>query len=277
MKWFKKLWNWIKDAFEGADDDVLVPMPPEPVPVPVPTTPPPASSGTWAKIPLVPFQIFHFDSFSDFLSKIKATTRLVNLEYDQITQQVVDICHKRGILVCAYMSASYEEWRDDAAQYPKDAKGKKMDDWDECWGNITKVSLQDFLAKRMDLVRDMGCDAIEIDNIDVAFNDVGFKVTPEQNLAAIFMLAGLAHVRGMAFMAKNTPNLCADYAQFVDGAFVESAQEYDEEGDFDPLVAAGKPVYGLEYSGLPKELDGWFINKQSGYFDETPKEIYAAQ
>ena len=170
-------------------------------------------------------------------------------------------------LVC-YFSASFEDWRSDADLYPKDAMGHAMAEWNESWGNIYKRSLRDFLENRMDLAQSLGCDAIEIDNTDPAFNaqEAGFNITPKQNKEALIDLAGRSHKRNMAIFLKNTGDLAAELEPHFDGVFNEQCGQYNECDDFEAFVKAGKPVFQVEYHTC-KPFEGHVVHRKAGYFE----------
>ena len=244
-------------------------------PTPAPTSPvelPPARDGEWFKPSLVHFCITHFKNLSE-LKRIVAMQdyqpKLLNLELDEITPEIISWANSMGIVVCAYISASYEAWREDAKQYPKDAKGDKMQGWDELWGNIAKPSLQEFLKVRMKKAKDIGCKIVEVDNIDIAFNDVGFKVSEKENIQAVKVLIDMAHSLGLAYAVKNTPELAPYFASYADLVFAEEAFENEEDDKYNVYVGYGKPVYFIEYGTNPKGRPGCICQRKSGYFSST--------
>lgn len=269
---FKKIWNWFKNLFESEVNEIKVPETPVNIPQ-IPDPRPTTNSYTLAQ--LMPFSIFHFESLKELKAYIEANPhiKLVNLELDQMSKEACNYLLSKNIKICAYISASYEEWREDSKDYPKSAKGKKMSGWDELWGNICDPALQEFLAKRFDKAKLLGCHFVEVDNVDVALNEVGFSVNKKQNVDAIRKLASIAHSKGLGYFLKNTPDLAKDLVSFVEGAFVEEAQEYEETDKYASFVSAHKPLFGLEY-GKAKGLRGWYVHSQSDYFDKSYKAYY---
>jgi hypothetical protein len=269
---FSKIWNWIKGLFESKTPaNVPPPALPRPIEIPVPQ-----ANQNWPKPYLMPFAIFHYELHIELVNYINNNPylKLVNLELDQIKKEDIAFLIPKGIKVCAYISASYEKWRDDAEAYPASAKGKKMSGWDELWGNISDPKLVQFLISRFNQAKFLGCHFVEVDNVDIAFNDVGFKVTKEQNIAAIKELAKRAHEIGLGYFLKNTPELATNLVYDVDGVFAEEAFENEEEDSYNPFVRAQKPIFGLEYSGSLKAKAGWFTHLQKDYFDKSYKISY---
>ena len=105
------------------------------------------------------FQIFHIDDLDDLKNKLKPNTNWVVLELDQLSKEKVNWLHGQQVKVIAYISCSYEDWRDDADDYPESAKGGEMSGWDERWGDIRDKELVSFLMKRVQNAQKMGCDA----------------------------------------------------------------------------------------------------------------------
>lgn len=252
---------------------------PAPDPVPTPTVPPveptpvPGNPGGWWRPgPIKSFQIFHFDSLADFKKKLKAGTQTVTLELDAIEERggksIVDHAHAQGAKVICYFSEGYEDWRSDQAQYPKDAMGNPMDDWDgERWGDPRKTSLHAFIGKRMDRCKALGADGLELDNIDQHGNqeESGIKISKAENIASQIILAKLAHSKGLAIFQKNAGDISKELVQHFDGAYAESCHRYDECEAF--KVYKGKPVAMIEY-GLTScdPFEGAVCQRKLGYF-----------
>jgi len=217
------------------------------------------------------FQIIHLDKISNPWKIIKNNST-VNTELDQITPKFVIESKRRGVKIVAYFSASYEKWRADAPMYPSSAKGIKMGDWDELWGDISQVELRDFLEIRMKKAKELGVDGIEIDNTDIAYNEVGFKVSPKENRDALIDLAARAHKHGLAIFLKNTGDLAEELAEHFDGVFNESSIRYNEYDDFLPFIKKGRPVYIIEYQHrYCKAVAGAIVQLKKDYFSTNYK------
>ena len=248
--------------------DAPSPAPADPPPTVI--TPAPNEATWWRPGPIKSFQIFHFDGLDQLKNKLKAVD-VVTLELEQVEEvgaQVAAYAHVRGVKVICYTSEGYEDWRTDAAQYPRDAMGDEMDDWDgERWGDPRKPSLHAFLGRRMDRAVAMGCDAVELDNMDQHSNvaESGIKITKAENVAAQIKLAELAHSKGLAIMAKNAGDIAHELAPHFDGVYIEQCNKYDECDDYKAYL--GRPIAMLEY-GLTScaPFAGAVCNKQAGYF-----------
>ncbi|MGH3149012.1 MAG: endo alpha-1,4 polygalactosaminidase [Rubrobacter sp.] len=162
----------------------------------------------------------------------------------------VDRLHARGARVVCYMSAgSWEKWRPDAGEFPASVKGRNLDDWPgEKWLDVRKIeTLRPIMARRMDVCREKGFDAVEPDNIDGYDNGSGFPLTYAHQLAYNRMLANEAHERGLAIALKNDTAQVRDLVNHYDFAVVEECFAYKECGKYSPFDEAGKAVLLAEY------------------------------
>ncbi|MER7399309.1 endo alpha-1,4 polygalactosaminidase [Streptomyces sp. NPDC000151] len=162
--------------------------------------------------------------------------------------------HRRDRKVICYLSVgAWEDWRPDAADFPRSVIGRSNGWKGERWLDIRRLDvLEPLLAERFDMCRDKGFDAIEPDNVDGYANRSGFPLTAAHQLEFNRMVARLAHERGMAVGLKNDlgqiPRLVDDF----DFAVNEQCAEYDECEKLTPFVRAGKAVFHVEYD-LPPE------------------------
>jgi len=103
------------------------------------------------------------------------------------------------------------------------------------------------MAKRMDMCRSKGFDAVEPDLLDGYTNKTGFPLTAAHQLAYNRMIADLAHDRGLAVGLKNDleqiPQLVGDF----DFAVNEQCAEFSECASLTPFVKARKAVFHVEY------------------------------
>lgn len=219
-------------------------------------------------------QCMHTEGVAHLMKYMKEDTNVMVLELSQVVEypKAVKYLKGRGVKLQCYFSASYEDWRDDADLYPEEAKGKKMDNWDELWGDFRKPSLQDFLEKRMKVAKEKGCDGIEIDNTDITFNDVGFKVTLEENMDALIELSERAHKNGLSIFLKNSVGMARELQPYFEGVNNESCQRYNECDNFVSFVVNKKPVFEIEYRKRNcKPYPGHVVHYKRGYFKKKFK------
>ncbi|MFK0174121.1 endo alpha-1,4 polygalactosaminidase [Streptomyces sp. NPDC090306] len=157
--------------------------------------------------------------------------------------------HRAGRRAICYVNVgAWEDFRPDKAAFPASVLGSG-DDWDgERWLDIRQTAvLRPIMAKRFDMCRDKGFDAVEPDLVEAYSNDSGFDLTAADQLRYNRMIADLAHERGLAVGLKNDlPQIPALLKDF-DFAVNEECAQYDECGELTPFVKAGKAVFHVEY------------------------------
>lgn len=121
------------------------------------------------------------------------------------TKAQVDGLKKAGRRTVCYLSTgAWEEFRPDAEAFPKALLGEGNGWEGERWLDIRRLAeLEPLMAKRFDMCREKGFDAVEPDNMDGYRNTSGFPLTAEDQLAYNRLIAKLAHDRGLAVGLKN--------------------------------------------------------------------------
>ncbi|WP_274557609.1 endo alpha-1,4 polygalactosaminidase [Streptomyces spiramyceticus] len=168
--------------------------------------------------------------------------------FDQPASAVADL-HRRGRKVICYLSTgAWEEFRPDAAKFPKSLLGRGNGWKGERWLDIRRTDvLEPLMARRIGMCREKGFDAVEPDNMDGYRNRTGFPLTAADQLRYNRLIARLAHERGLAVGLKNDldqiPQLVGDF----DFAVNEQCAEYNECRKLVPFIKAGKAVFHVEY------------------------------
>ncbi len=131
-------------------------------------------------------------------------------------------------VICYFSGGSYEEWRDDAADFPEEVLGNELDGWaGERWLDIRSDVVKNIMLARLDVAVFKGCDGVEPDNMDGYTNTPGFDLTAQNQLNYNIFMANAAHERGLSIGLKN------DLNQIV---------------ELEPYFDANKPVFNAEYS-----------------------------
>ncbi|WP_198351694.1 endo alpha-1,4 polygalactosaminidase [Streptomyces typhae] len=179
----------------------------------------------------------------------------------------------RPVVICYVDTGAYEHYRPDAARFPghEERRGAipnrphapaagSVVGWDtgwegERWLDIRKGSRGAFAEAvwaRFDLAERMGCDGVEPDQNNPRGNDPGFRVPLADQLSWYREVARQAHARGLSVGMKNGHNEPGTAARLVDSfdwALPEECVEFDECGELEPFVAAGKAVFAVDYRG----------------------------
>jgi hypothetical protein len=151
-------------------------------------------------------------------------------------------------VVCYVDVGTAESFRPDYKQFPKSVLGKSNGWPGERWLDIRRLSvLEPIMTARFQMCRDKGFDAIEPDNIDAFSNRSGFPITPAAQLAFDEWVAQQSHALGLAVLQKNDGEQSVQQQPYFDGALTEQCNQYGECAEFEPYLAAGKPVIDAEY------------------------------
>ncbi|MFC0848716.1 endo alpha-1,4 polygalactosaminidase [Streptomyces noboritoensis] len=170
-----------------------------------------------------------------------------------VSKAQVDDLHRRGRKVICYVSTgAWEDFRPDADRFPKSVLGKSNGWKGERWLDVRRTDvLGPLMAKRFDMCREKGFDAVEPDNMDGYDNETGFPLTASHQLAYNRLIARLAHDRGMAVGLKNDLDQIPELVGDFDFAVNEQCAEFGECGVLGAFTRAGKAVFHVEYDKAP--------------------------
>ncbi len=138
---------------------------------------------------------------------------------------------------CYISSGTCEDWRDDYEAMRPYCVTKEWGEWaGEFFVDNPGPQLQALMMARLDALEAWGCDMVEFDNMDWAFDEdaraeFGFSATPEQAIAYNNALCDYTRSLGMGCMAKNTTEGSEDF----DGGTFESYPEMKDWWDHDDL------------------------------------------
>ena len=175
--------------------------------------------------------------------------QVFDIDWEQEASAVQSL-HAAGKKVICYVSVgSWEEWRPDAAQFPSAVIGKDYPEWaGEKFVDIRAQALRDIMAKRLDVCRQKGFDAVEPDNMDVFEANSGFPLTRADGINYALWLAEQSHQRGMAIVQKNASSIVRDIRMSYDGALTEDCHDGGWCADMQPYLDNDQPVFACEYN-----------------------------
>lgn len=158
----------------------------------------------------------------------------------------------RGVKVICYFSAgTFEPGRPDAADFAADVIGNGYEDEafaEERYLDVTNPVVFDIMKARLDLALAKGCDAVDPDNVDLPTHDTGFNISAADMRTFNRGLIAEAQARGLAIGFKNFLGELDEIGDEYDFAVNEECVQFDEcDAYSDNLLAAGKPVFHIEY------------------------------
>ncbi|KOY59366.1 endo alpha-1,4 polygalactosaminidase [Streptomyces sp. XY332] len=207
-------------------------------------SPAPAPGERWQPKPGVSWQW-------QLTGKLDTSVKAAVYDVDGFTttkEQVAELNKAGRRTICYLSTGAWEDFRPDAGAFPKEMLGEGNGWEGERWLDIRRLTeLEPLIAKRFDMCREKGFDAVEPDNMDGYRNKSGFPLSADDQLKYNRLIAKLAHDRGLAVGLKNDldqiPQLVGDF----DFAVNEQCAEYDECERLSPFIAAGKAVFHVEY------------------------------
>lgn len=178
--------------------------------------------------------------------------------------KISNLNDKGKLVICYFSAGTYEPWRPDAFAFTAGAliSGASLPQFDEeTWldiGNPTALRdvIRPIMRDRLNLARDVGCDAVEPDNVDGYDNEeTNGQISARDQFLYNRWLAGAAHARGLSVGLKNDLGQLRQLVKYFDFAVNEQCFAYDNECVLyeSTFLAAGKPVFNQEYGGSASE------------------------
>jgi hypothetical protein len=166
---------------------------------------------------------------------------------------VAAIHEAHAYAVCYVDAGTFENWRPDAAEYPKSVKGRSNGWPGEVWLDIRATSiLLPIIDARVAKCATAGFDAVEFDNVEGYANNTGFLLTADDQLTFNLALANMAHSYDLGVALKNDIGQLAALQSSFDFAINEQCAQYKECDGYNGWTSAGKAVVEVEYTGRPK-------------------------
>jgi hypothetical protein len=186
---------------------------------------------------------------------------VIDLDAFETDAETVSGLQDRGMRVLCYVNAgAWEDWRPDAGSFPDEIIGLAWPEWEgERYLDIRRLDLLGpIIEARLDMCAKKGFDGIEPDNIDTyqtGEEATGFAITEADQVAFNLWLAEEAHARDLAIGQKNIGDLTPDLVERFDFAVTEDCFVDGWCERMSPYIAAGKPVFAIEYTDTGADLD----------------------
>ncbi len=164
----------------------------------------------------------------------------------------------RGVhTACVINAGAWENWRPDSGAFDKRLVGTPTTGWPaERWLDVRALdALGPVMARRLDLCRDKGFDAVLLRNLDGYRHRSGFPLSAKDQVAYNRMLAQAARERGLVVGLMNTGDLAAELVDSFDYAVSEGCFEDGDCEEYLPFKRADKPVFVVEYTNLQRKID----------------------
>jgi hypothetical protein len=202
-------------------------------------------SARWAPRPGTPWQ-WQLTTPVD----LRVDVPVYDIDGFENSASVVAELHRRDRRVICYVNVgAAERFRPDHGSFPPALLGKG-DGWPgERWLDIRRIDvLGPIMAKRFDMCRAKGFDAVEPDLVEAYPERTGFPLTAADQLRYNRYIARLAHDRQLSVGLKNDLGQVGALLGDFDFAVDEQCAQYHECRALLPFVTARKAVLHVEYA-----------------------------
>jgi hypothetical protein len=179
--------------------------------------------------------------------------KVIHLDGFDAKPEDVEKYKKDGHVVTGYLSTgSWENWRPDKNDFPKETIGKNYDGWPgEKWLNASVWTLlKPVMKKRFQMIKNKGFDGFELDNTELHHHDP--KATYADGVAYNIWIADTAHKMGLIVIWKNSLDMIKDIVDKFDAVINEEGLHYNEVEKLQMFYDKDKPVWVFEYKPLKK-------------------------
>ncbi|KAF4626257.1 hypothetical protein G7Y89_g11903 [Cudoniella acicularis] len=177
----------------------------------------------------------------------------IDLEY-AAKNDIANIKATGKLVICYFSAGTVEKGRTDENKFKPADVGKVYPEWpDEHWLNIRSKDVRSVMKTRIESAAAKGCDAIDPDNIDGFNNDNGFNLVADDAVDYFKYLATTAAANGVQIGLKNAVTILPRVQSLISFAVNEECARSGKSdsgnlcSSYDPLIAAGKPVFHIEY------------------------------
>jgi len=168
--------------------------------------------------------------------------------FDNTASTISALHHMGRKVICYFSAGSYEDFRPDSSSFSSSDYGKELQGWPgEYWLNTNSGNVRKIMMARLDLAVSKGCDGVDPDNIDGYDNVTGLKLTRATAIDYLSFLAREAHQRQLSIGLKNGGSIVNQTIDMMEWQVNEECEKYEECDLFQPFIAAGKPVFHIEY------------------------------
>ncbi|KAF1943569.1 hypothetical protein EJ02DRAFT_400306 [Clathrospora elynae] len=169
--------------------------------------------------------------------------------FDTPTETIQRLHNLGKKVICYFSAGSYEDWRPDAGQFKPEDLGHGLDGWQgEKWLKLSSENVRKIMKDRIGMAKEKGCDGVDPDNVDGYQNaDNGLSLTQEDSISYISYLSSLTVPLNLTMGLKNAGDILSAVLPLVHFSVNEECVKYSECSIFQPFIAAGKPVFHIEY------------------------------
>ncbi|KAG9231453.1 glycoside hydrolase superfamily [Amylocarpus encephaloides] len=217
-----------------------------------PTSTPPPSNNTnngtlWTPSAGTTWQIVLQGALASNDPSLNVTVMDIDL-FDNDASTITALHSQNRKVICYFSAGSYENWRSDSGQFKKSDYGKALQGWDgEYWLNTSSANVRQIMRARLALAASKKCDGVDPDNLDAYNNENGLDMTAADAEDYVAFLSREAHSLNLSIGLKNAGEIVNATVDMMEWVVNEQCVEYKECALYQPFIAAGKPVFHIEY------------------------------
>ncbi|KAH7407183.1 glycoside hydrolase superfamily [Cadophora sp. MPI-SDFR-AT-0126] len=154
------------------------------------------------------------------------------------------------IVICYFSAGTYEPWRPDAGNFTQEDMGQSLaPEWpDEYWLRVNNSNVKKIMTNRIQLAAAKGCDGVDPDNTD-GYQNPNNTINLTRGALVEYMrwMASQASSLNLAIGLKNSMDILPDLTPIMQFAVNEQCAAFGECSSYSAFLAAGKPVFHIEY------------------------------
>ncbi|KAL2072988.1 hypothetical protein VTL71DRAFT_10312 [Oculimacula yallundae] len=170
--------------------------------------------------------------------------------FDTDAATIAGLQSQGKIVLCYFSAGTYEPWRPDAGNFTSADMGQSLaPEWpDEYWLRVNNTNVRRVMTNRIRLAAAKGCDGIDPDNTDGYQNPNNtISLTRSELVEYMKWMASQASSLNLAIGLKNSMDILPDLTSVMQFAVNEQCAAFGECNSYSAFLAAGKPVFHIEY------------------------------
>lgn len=176
------------------------------------------------------------------------------LDAEQQAPEDLAELRRQGRHYLCYLSAgSFEDFRDDADQFPQSAIGNPLAAFPgERWLDVRDATVRQLMAARIERLAKLGCAGVPPSALTVHTADTGFVLTLGDALEYSRWVAERLHASGMSAGLIGPASLTSELWAVFDFGLAIGCVEGTQCAEYEVLRQGGRPVFFVEL-GAPED------------------------
>lgn len=228
--------------------------------------------------PYVPPSDVSWDARLDDAVDIDEPVDLFYLDVELQPENDLAALEAAGRHYLCYLSAgTFEDFRDDAAQFPAAVLGKDAPFRGERWLDVRAPEVREIMAKRVAGLAAKGCDGVPPSSLAVYTVDSGFPLTQSDVLDYARWLAERIHGAGMSAGLSAPAELTAELWPSFDFGLAIDCLATSQCAECDVFTTAKKPVLHVEFGDQSSALELCTAAEQLGFVPLVTTRSFSGQ